>query len=131
MVDGVLGETSVACEALGPMPLFEIAVIQAGRVPAFDAVLATLASLVHLDGDSGTDLELIDARSQRGNGAGVFVAHDELTGGVSLERAGQDLDVGSAGRSSFHFQKNFPSAGRRDRLLLHTPTTGGLEAYHS
>src|SRR5215475_2757550 len=129
MVDGVLGEASVACEALGPMPLFEIAVIQAGRIPAFDAVFAALASFVYLDGDPGTDLELIDARSQRGNGAGVLVAHDELTGGLSLERAVQDLDVGSADRGSFHFQKNFAGAGLRHRPLLHTHIIGVMEHY--
>src|SRR5262249_37160456 len=126
---GVLGKTSVACEAFGPMPLFEIAVIQAGSVPAFDAVFATLASLVHLDGDPGTDLELIDARSQRGNGAGVFVAHDELTGGLSLERAVQNFHVSSADRGSFYFQKNFAWAGLRHRPLLHTHIIGVMEHY--
>src|SRR5262249_6589873 len=131
MVDGVLGEASVACEALGSMPLFEIAVIQAGRIPAFYAVFAALASLVHLDGDAGADLELIDARSQRGNGAGVFVAHDELTGGLSLERAVQDFDVGSADRGSFHFQKNFAWARLRHRPLLHTPITRALQPHPS
>src|SRR5262249_55614521 len=124
MVDGVLGGTSVACEAFGPMPLFEIAVIQAGSVPAFDAVFATLASLVYLDGDPGTDLELIDARSQRGNGAGVFVAHDELTGGLSLERAVQNFDVGSADRTTFPFQENFPWPGRGPPLLPPPQHTG-------
>src|SRR5262249_35993499 len=128
-VNSVLGETSVACETLGPMPLFEIAVVQTGRIPAFDAVFAALASLVHLDRDPGTDLKLIDARSQRGNGAGVFVAHDELTGGLSLERTVQDFDVGSADRGSFHFQENFAWAGLRYRPLLHTHIIGVMEHY--
>src|SRR5262249_6508810 len=59
----------------------------------------------------------------------VFVAHDELTGGLSLERAVQDFDVGSADRSSFHFQENFAWAGLRHRLLLHTHIIGVMEHY--
>src|SRR5262245_136685 len=131
MVDGVLGEASVACEAFSSMPLFEIAVVQAVRIPAFDTVFAPLASLVSLDGDPGTDLELIHARSQRGNGARILVAHDELTGRLSLERAVQDFDVGSADRGSFHFQKNFAWARLRHRPLLHTHIIGVMEHYCS
>src|SRR5262249_50686009 len=85
--------------------------------------------LVHFDGDPGTDLKLIDAWSQRGNGAGVLVAHDELTGRLSLERAMQDFDVGSADRGSFHFQENFAWAGLRHWLLLHTHIIGVMEHY--
>ena len=87
MIDGVFGEAAVAGKTFRAMPFFEIAVIQARGVPTFDAVLAALAPLVYLDGDAVADLELIDARSQRRDGAGIFMAHDKFPGGLSLERA--------------------------------------------
>jgi hypothetical protein len=96
VVDGVLGEASVARETFRAMPFFEIAVIQARGIPAFNAVLTALASFVYFDGDAVADLKLIDAWSQRCDGAGVLVAHDELSGGLSLECAMQDFDVRSA-----------------------------------
>src|ERR1051325_5740847 len=106
MVDGIFGEAAVAGESLRAVSFFEIAVIQAGRVPALNAVLAALAPLMHLDRDAVADLELIDAGPERGDGAGVLVAHDELSGRLSLERAMQDFDVGAADRGDLHFQQH-------------------------
>src|SRR5882672_9707249 len=94
VVDRVLREAAVAREPLGAMTLGEIAVVQAGRVPALDAVLAALAALVHLDGHAIAHAELVHARPEDGHRACVLVAHDELALGLALELAVEHLDVG-------------------------------------
>jgi hypothetical protein len=82
-----LGEAAVAGEALGAVALGEVAVVEARRVPALDAVLAAVAALVHLDGHAIADPELVDTGPQRGHGPGIFVTHHELAGRLPLKRA--------------------------------------------
>jgi hypothetical protein len=124
MIDGVFCETPVAGETFRAVAFGEISVIQAGGVPAFDAVFAAVAALVHLHGDPLSDLELVDAWPQRGHGSGILVAHDELTCRLPLERPVQDLYVGSADRSDIHPQENLAVAELRHRTLLHPHIIG-------
>src|SRR5438093_3797545 len=87
VVDRVLGEAAVAGETLRAMPLPDVAVVQAGGVPALDAVLAAVAALVHLDRDAVAHPKLVDAGTERGDRAGVLVAHHERPGRLPLQRA--------------------------------------------
>jgi hypothetical protein len=105
------------------MSFFEIAVIQARRIPAFDAILAALASLVYLYSNSVADLKLIDAWAQRRDGACVLVPHDELPSGLSLKRTVENFNVGPADRRNFHFQDDLG-------LAQAAAPAAALSAYH-
>ena len=127
MIDGVLGEAAVAGETFRPVSFCKIAVIQAGGIPAFDAILAAITTLVHFDGDPLPDVKLVDPGSQRRDGAGVLVAHDEFPGGLSLQRSVQDFNVGSADRGNLHLQEDLAKPWLRYRSLLHPHIIGVVE----
>src|SRR5436309_8959949 len=105
VVDGVLGEAAVAGEALRAVALRHVAIVQAGRVPALDAVLAALAALVDLHRHAVAHPELVDAGPQGRDSARVLVAHHELPGGLALERAVQHLHVRAADRRDLDLQQ--------------------------
>ena len=122
-----LGEPAVAGEALGAVALGDVAVVEAGRVPALDAVLAAVAALVHLDGNAVTDPELVDAGPEGGDRPGVLVAHHELAGRLTLERPVQHLHVRAADRGDLDLQEHFARAGLGAGPGLDAQVVGAVE----
>src|SRR6266508_3954359 len=105
VVDRVLGEPAVAGEALRAVALRDVAVVQAGGVPALDAVVAAVTALVHLHRHPIAHPELVYAGAQADDGAGVLVAHHEGAGGLAHEGAVQHLHVGAADRRDLDLQQ--------------------------
>src|SRR5262245_36186436 len=133
VVHRVLGEPAVAGEPLRAVPLGDVAVVQAGGVPALDTVLAAVAALVDLDRDAIADAELVDTRTERGDGAGVLVAHHEAAGRLALQRAVQHLHVGAADRRDLDLQQHFTRArlGSRPGPRPHLVAFAATRAFHA
>src|SRR5262249_14018183 len=121
VVHRVLGEPAVAGQSLGTVTLRDVAVIQAGRVPALDAVLAPVAALVDLDRDAIADPELVDPGTEGGDRPRVLVAHHETAGRLALECAVQHLHVGTTDRRDLDLEQHLT----RSRL----GAGPGLDAY--
>src|SRR2546427_802678 len=109
---GPFGRSKHVGNPAGAVPLREVAVVQAGRVPALDAVLAALAALVDLDGDPVAHLELVHAGPQGGDGARVLVPHDELGRGLPRERPVEHFQIRPADGGDVHAQQDLAGRGR-------------------
>src|ERR1051326_1947783 len=98
MVHRVLAETAVRGHPCGPVPLGPVAVVEARRIPAHQATVATAAAAVRLDAHPVTDRELIDSGAENGHGSSPFVARRVVPERRGLrEMAVIDLQIGPAG----------------------------------
>src|SRR6266436_5911508 len=127
VVDGILGEAAVAREPLGAVALRHVAVVQAGRVPALDAVLAALTALVHLDGHTVAHAELVDARTERRHRARILVAHDEPAFGLAQELSVEHLHVGATDRRDLDLQQRLARPRLGHGPGLHPHVVGAME----
>ncbi|MPL59882.1 hypothetical protein SDC9_05438 [bioreactor metagenome] len=97
VIHRVLGETAIGSEAVSPMSLGQIAVIEAGGILAVDAIATTPAALVHLDGHPVSQDELVHRLAQFDDSTRVLVADDKSTHRGLLDHApGDDLHVTAA-----------------------------------
>jgi len=107
--------------------LGHIAIVEARRVPALDAILAALAALVHLDGDAVAHRELVHVGTERRHRPRVLVAHDELAIGLACEPAVQDLHVGAADGRDVDLEQHFARPRLGHGPLLHAHVVGSVK----
>src|SRR5438270_8472375 len=94
----------IGAEAVGPVPLRAIAVIQARGVHALAAALTPATPGMHLDRDAVADLKLVDGRAELDDRAHIFVARREAAIEWQLainhrrHAVAHDLNVGRADR---------------------------------
>ena len=134
VVDRVLAEAAVGGEAVGAMALVHVAVVHAvvvaRRVHALAAALALAAAGVDLDRDAIADLELVDARPERDDGAHVLVARrpvlvERQAAFDQRRRAVIDhLQIGGADRDRVDAHQHLGLARHRHRLLLEDELAG-------
>src|SRR5205814_1732540 len=113
----------IGAEAVGPVPLRAIAVIQARGVHTLTAALTAAAPGMHLDRDALADLKLIDGRAELDNRAHIFVARRkaaiEWRSAINHRRhaVADDLDIGRADRDRIDPHEDLGRPGLRHRLL--------------
>src|ERR1700736_1533353 len=127
MIDRVLRETTVGREAIGAVALvmfpIVLAVVGAGRVHAGAAPLALAATGVDLHRNTLAHLIFVHPRTERGNGAHIFMARSESL--VERQRAvderrravGDYVQIGSTNSHGINADKQLGSIGKRDLLL--------------
>jgi hypothetical protein len=129
VVDGVLGEAAVRGYPGGAVSLGAVAVVEARRVPAGQAVAAAAASAVRLDAHPVAYRELIDLTAGGRHRAGPFVARRELTERRCLrEMPVEDLQVGPAGAAHRDPDQHLIRPRPRDTAVDH-PDVAGAEQH--
>ena len=123
VVDSVFGKAAIGAEAVGPVPLRAIAVIQARGVHALAAAQTAATPGMHLDRDAVADLKLVDGRAELDDRAHIFVARREAAIEWQLainhrrHAVADDLDVRRADRDRIDPHQHLGRPWLRHRLL--------------
>jgi len=124
-MNGVLGEAAVGRHPRGTVPLGPVAVVEARRVLAGQAVVAPAAAAVRLDAHAVADGELVHPAADRRHRAGPLVAGRVVTERrCQREMAVEDLQVGPAHAAHRHLDQHLAWPGPRYRTVDHADVAG-------
>src|SRR5262249_56915810 len=119
VIDGVFGEPAVGGETIRAVPAFGVAVIQARRIQAANAVLAAAAAHVRLDDHPVADPKLVHGPADGHDVARVLVPEDELALPRHLGHAGVDaFQISASDAARAHPYEHRLVAGPRPPPLL-------------
>src|SRR4029078_6362065 len=123
VIDRIFGKTTVGGEAIGAMAFLRLSIVQARGIHALAAALALAAAGVDLYADPFADLELVDVRAERRDGAHIFVPRREILveGQPALNARRRtrmdDLKVGCTDRHRIDPDQDFRAGGNGYRLI--------------